>query len=116
MSALTTLPLSLTAAVTAKASTARMACRMRRAAHLRPTNHEQCAVQLKIRHHIRQAVAADQVPVARGGRQVRPLCPHSGLSALTVVCAKRTARAISLVAQFDAAFSLLLIPSRALCS
>lgn len=41
---------------------------------------------------------------------MRPLCPHSGLSALTVVCAKRTARAISLVAQFDAAFSLLLIP------
>lgn len=41
---------------------------------------------------------------------MRPLCPHSGLSALTVVCAKRTARAIPLVAQLDAAFSLLLIP------
>lgn len=38
---------------------------------------------------------------------MRPLCPHSGLSALTVVCAKRTARAILLVAQLDAAFSLL---------
>ena len=38
---------------------------------------------------------------------MRPLCPHSGLSALTVVCAKRTARAIPLVAQLDAAFSLL---------
>ena len=40
---------------------------------------------------------------------MRPLCPHSGLSALTVVCAKRTARAILLVAQLDAAFSLLLL-------
>ena len=40
---------------------------------------------------------------------MRPLCPHSGLSALNVVCAKRTARAIPLVAQLDAAFSLLLL-------